>query len=281
MLPGIADKHNLLPMYDRVYEKIRKIDTETIVMYEPVTWGLMSNKSDWGTGFDHPPGNDSYGTSLAWHYYCWIINVDPDPIRNESLPDYIRGICDEWQLPLYFETVRNDVIRLGGGASFITEFGTCNFNDPVTGKLNLEQCSIVMDGADKYFVPWTYWDSDFYSDDFKIVTDYIDIFARVYPIATNGYPISFLYNSTTRLFAYSFELNVSSREQASLNTEIFVPMYLYPKGFEVTVTSNLKWSFDKDSSRVLVSLNDSILNNFEQIEYLEFSTVSSVVIKSK
>lgn len=38
-LPGEAGKYNLMPLYDRVYSKIRQIDTETIVMYEPVTWG--------------------------------------------------------------------------------------------------------------------------------------------------------------------------------------------------------------------------------------------------
>lgn len=94
----------------------------------------MSNKTVYGTGFDHAPGNDPHRTSLAWHYYCWIINVDPDPIRNDTLPTYIKGICDEWQLPLYFDTVQNDLKKYGAAASFITEFGTCNFNDPVTGK---------------------------------------------------------------------------------------------------------------------------------------------------
>jgi endoglycosylceramidase len=282
-LPGVAGKTNLLPLYDRVHAKIREVDKDTIIMYEPVTWGIMSNEEAWGTGFDHAPGNDIAGTSLAWHYYCWIINVDPDPLRNDSLPQFIRGICDDWQLPLYFETVRNDLNRIGGGTSFITEFGSCNFNDPVTGQLNLDECDSIMSAADKNFVPWTYWASDFYSKNFRLLDEYLFVFGRVYPTATNGIPISLAYNSTTRVFAYSFEMNVSSKKQASLNTEIFLPYYLYYRSdFKVTLSSNLKWTFDFDTTKVLIALNDSVLENFESMKKSgALSTVSTVLIEPK
>ena len=35
-VPGFSGSNNLMPMYDRVYKEIRKIDNETIVFYEPV-----------------------------------------------------------------------------------------------------------------------------------------------------------------------------------------------------------------------------------------------------
>jgi hypothetical protein len=35
-VPGVSGSNNLMPMYDRVYKEIRKIDNETIVFYEPV-----------------------------------------------------------------------------------------------------------------------------------------------------------------------------------------------------------------------------------------------------
>lgn len=136
-----------------------------------------------------------------------------------------------------------------------------------------------MDGADKYLVPWTYWDSDFYDDNFKIIPDYINIFARVYPMATNGLPISLNFNSTTKYFNYTYEANVTTKAQAALNTEIFVPQVIYPKGFDVIVSDNLKWTFNANLSRVLVSLKDSILESFESREL--FTTLSNILIKSK
>lgn len=39
LLPGIAGSKNLLKLYDRTYETIRKYDKNTLIFYEPVTWG--------------------------------------------------------------------------------------------------------------------------------------------------------------------------------------------------------------------------------------------------
>lgn len=36
-LPGFADAFNLLPMYDKTYNEIRKYDQDTLVFYEPVS----------------------------------------------------------------------------------------------------------------------------------------------------------------------------------------------------------------------------------------------------
>lgn len=94
----------------------------------------MSNTTVFGSGFDHAPGKDPFRTALSWHYYCWIINIDNDPLRNGTLPSYIKGICDEWQLPLYFRTVQNDLRRYGAGASFLSEFGGCNYYNDQTGR---------------------------------------------------------------------------------------------------------------------------------------------------
>ena len=41
LLPGIAGQKNLMKLYDRTYETIRKYDQKTLVFYEPVTWGKL------------------------------------------------------------------------------------------------------------------------------------------------------------------------------------------------------------------------------------------------
>ncbi len=47
---------------------------------------------------------------------------------NGSLPILDRILCDDVQLFASFETVKNDMILIGDGASFLTEFGVCSFN---------------------------------------------------------------------------------------------------------------------------------------------------------
>lgn len=241
----------------------------------------MSNTTTFGTGFDHAPGHDPATTSLSWHYYCWVLNFDPNPIQNDTYPQFFRQVCDSWQLNLYFEIVEADLTRLGGGVSFLTEFGVCIFYDPISKKINLDECKATMDAADRYLVSWTYWDSNFYNDHSEIVYDIVNAFSRVYPTATNGVPLVLYYNSTTRFFSYSFNLNATTVNQASLATEIFVPMHLYPNGFNVTVSSNLNWFFDQDSSKLIVNLKTELLEILGRTGILgSFSTVSSVIVQS-
>ncbi len=69
----MAGHSNLLPLYDRAYATIRKYDPETLVFYETVTWGVLSDGKYFGTGFNRPPANDLNKTVFSWHYYCWLL----------------------------------------------------------------------------------------------------------------------------------------------------------------------------------------------------------------
>ena len=155
---------------------IRKYDPKTIIMYEPVTWGVMSTKGALSTGFTHPPGKDINSTALSWHYYCWLYDIDTNPLINGSLPAFGKKICEGWQLKDYFQTVEKEMQNLGGGASFLTEFGTCIFADKF-GQ-NIDECKYILDASDQHIQSWTYWDSDFYLDTFETNDDLINIFSR-------------------------------------------------------------------------------------------------------
>ncbi|CAF4535159.1 unnamed protein product, partial [Rotaria magnacalcarata] len=39
LLPGIAGATNLQPFYDKLAKAIRSVDEDTLIFYEPVTWG--------------------------------------------------------------------------------------------------------------------------------------------------------------------------------------------------------------------------------------------------
>ncbi len=39
LLPGVAGATNLQPFYEKIAKAIRSVDNDTLIFYEPVTWG--------------------------------------------------------------------------------------------------------------------------------------------------------------------------------------------------------------------------------------------------
>ena len=251
--------------------------------HQKVTWGIMSNKSAVGTGFDHAPGYDVERTVFSWHYYCWLLAVEAHPMINGTYPNFTRSFCDGWQLRTYFDVVESDMERIGGGASFLTEFGQCdypNFSDK--NDTNQDECRFILESSDSHFQSWTYWDWDFYTHDYQVNYYKLNLFSRVYPTATNGLPKTLFYNSTTQFFSYTYEANVTSLKQAVLPTEIFIPLHLYPNNnFQVTVSPSLTWTFDTDSSKVFVYLNNAALNWIFNRGIKDFDNLVTVKIQQK
>ena len=255
LIPGMAGRKNLLPFYDNVYKTIRKYDNDTLVFYEPVTWGILSTGSEFGTGFNRAPASDSNRTVLSWHYYCWLLQFNANPLVNDSYPAYDRIICDDIQREVAFKAVNIDRERTGGG-SFLTEFGVCAFNTS-NGTLITTECQYVLDISDQYFVSWSYWNSKtFYNADGSVNYPIINIFSRVYPHSTSGTPVNLYYNTTTLLFIYEYVHDPIIQAP----TEIFIPDFLYPKGFHVSVSNHLKYNFDK-KTRLLLVTDDGTLNH--------------------
>ena len=102
------------------------------------------------------------------------------------------------------------------------------------------------------------------------------MFSRVYPQLVNGQPLNLSFNVTTRVFAFEFELNVTSWKQAQLSTEIFVPGHIYNKetslvGFEVSVEPSVffDWTYDQDVSLIYVQLKSSYILKIQQQEEVE------------
>jgi len=121
-LPAYTGQHNLLKLYDRTYDTIRKNDQDTLVFYEPVTWGVLFNGKYSGTGFSRPPGNDPKKTVFSWHYYCWFLNLTPNPLDKHGRYYWFdKVLCDNLQLKGSFEVVKSDMVALGGGPSFLSK----------------------------------------------------------------------------------------------------------------------------------------------------------------
>ncbi len=100
---------------------------------------------------------------------------------------------------------------------------------------------------------------------------------------TNGIPIDLNYNTVTKDFTFSYELNLNTINHASSPTEIMVPSHVYPNGFEVILSEHLKWSYDESNYIVSIYLNEDLLkeNNYDNKYSFEDIIYCKVKIYSK
>lgn len=66
MIPGLSESINMQDAYDIIAKKIREVDPEHSICFEPVTW-----LNYFRAGFKHPPGGRRYANSsiFCYHYY--------------------------------------------------------------------------------------------------------------------------------------------------------------------------------------------------------------------
>src|SRR5215475_10286892 len=76
LIPGIADHKTMEPLWNKGNDAIRTVDNTTIVMFEGVTYDILS-------GFNNVPGGDGSKTAQSYHYY--------NPPQLGSIEDTIKN----------------------------------------------------------------------------------------------------------------------------------------------------------------------------------------------
>ena len=241
-LPGKAGSQNLLPMYHKIARAIREVDNDTIIMYEPVTWGYVLNGETLGTGMEMVPGGPEFmdRSALSYHLYCWIHDGNHDPLTL-----FQKVVCDEIQARDIISTAQEDIRQTGGGF-FLTEFGGCQ-PDGNKNSSDTVQCEDMMRVADDHFASWTYWDEDFFDGQGHVQWNILKPFVRAYPRATAGTPLKLTWDPDTYSMGYDFFLD----PEINAPTEIFIPPMYYPLGIIVTITEGLTYEFDKENHVLL------------------------------
>lgn len=255
LLPGNAGRKNLMPFYDIISKAIREIDGDRVILYEPVTWGMILNGQVSGSGFDHVPGGDNFKDKsvFSFHYYCWWYSSD----------DMARKTCDQIFGPKVFEQAARDV-KTTGGAAMLTEWGQgCNFDADLPTDINSE-CNQIMDLADKHFMSWTDWYfGEHLNGRFEISDNAMQIFSRTYARSIAGIPQQMFYNVTDKSFKLCFQPGMDG-SISSMESELFVPFEVqYPQGIHLDLTTNLKLvSMDQKTGKVVLQ-NREIENKME------------------
>jgi len=241
----VAGASHLMPLYDTLSDAIRSVDTETIIFYEPATWGILYPSGVLGSGFNRVPGGSSFNnrSALSYHYYCWL---DPGDNQTAPYPPLKRYACDEFLGPLVIKTVVDEV-QLTGGALFMTEWGICSPNGDNSTEGTIE-CEAVMKLADDYLQSWTYWDGGFYLPDGNVNLPKVKSFARTYAQAIAGHPLEMSFNVSTAQFSFSYAMDV----EILAPTEIFIPTKIhYPNGYDVKTSDNIKWKVSPDNGNII------------------------------
>jgi hypothetical protein len=82
MFPQYADRYNLMPMYKRVNEAIRKNDPDRIVFFE----NSIGASTELQNGFDEGPGGreSNHKQAFSYHIYCLQNSSNGDPLNRTT-----------------------------------------------------------------------------------------------------------------------------------------------------------------------------------------------------
>jgi endoglycosylceramidase len=224
-VPGVAGAKNLIRMHDAVAAGIRKHDQRHIVFFEPVTWGMVFNGTDTGSGFTRVPGGPEYMNTSAYSYHWY---------GKEKL-----------QSELVYKAVDEDLATFGG-SSMMTEGLACR-DEAMAG------CEVVLNQLDDHLQSWTDYGYS-QGETFDPSAKQQKSWARTYARAIGGRPLNTSFNIDTKIFRMCFMLdpsqNVGSPDDGA-ETEIFASIkHIYPGGAAVThMTDNLKLKGTKPITR--------------------------------
>jgi endoglycosylceramidase len=227
LLPGVAGRNNLQPLYNKISKAIRSVDNDHIILYEPVTWGMIFNGEISGSGFDEVPGGIEFADKsiFSFHYYCWWY-------QNTT---FAKQTCDKLFGPKVFNQVQEDVQKMGG-SYMLTEWGLgC---DPANQLI--QECNSIMDLADKHLISWTNWyffddQNSPSTDDWNQNIDEIKIFSRTFAKSVAGIPSKMHFNTNNNNFelCYNVDINISAPTEIYLNNDIH-----YSNGFNIHLNGN-------------------------------------------
>lgn len=193
---GVADSKNLAPFYDRVAAKIRSVDVDTPIFFEPASGGAFFEGQ---IAFEHGPGGQSFNARgknvFSWHAYCPIIQADGIHfnISNAILNFVRKEVCEIFQ-HMDMQNRAAEVAKRGFGG-FLSEFGSI----PST-KIAAEYMDSMMQELDKIQHSFTFW--ELYS--LKNAPQFIrDSLRRSYPMKVPGTVVQYSTHNETTINASS------------------------------------------------------------------------------
>ena len=219
--PPYAEKNNLVKLYSYLTQRIRNVDTNHIIFFQPVLGGNFEDL--FNTGFDsNPVGENSV---FSYHIYCPVFQADV----HHTHPNIISyGICNIDNLE-FLKLRYNDTIKLQS-AGFLTEFGAYY----EYSKYPVELMRNIFDNLDLYGHSWTYWAG--FPDNKTLLRE----LSRTYALYVGGKVIDTYFNSELS----EYYLKYTSNGNPSV---IYINRNLrYINGINISYSDCSKVIFSKD-----------------------------------
>jgi len=216
----------LQPLYSEVHKRVREVDNNTILFFEPMVDDAT------GVGLQKGPGGPGYNDkqALSHHVYCGIVDNDGEP----DVPAVCHGIDS-----FMFKNHQKNADKIGIPA-FLTEFGAVS-----NSSRSATEISYVADLADEHLNSWSYWQfkgyndittqarpasiEGFYDEKGNLQSEKVKALSRNYFYATCGLPIKQHFNHKTAEFTFTYKPKNNCN---GANSELFISEdFYYPNGF--------------------------------------------------
>jgi len=247
-IPGYTTNKHVIPFYNKLYNALKKIDSEFIYMLEtvpfPDTLPFFGGHSV--SGFRSAPLGEAAleFQVLNLHSYCCMAKGDACETGEPLLIDSI-GLCPSFhKRKLYKNKAQADKL---GIPLIITEFGACSDT-----KACYNEMKGFLDAADVHLTSWAYWMYKPFGDHTTSARDDMEgIFyengvpqavkeralTRTYIQAYQGVPLSAQFDYETGFFFSKFylDLNINAPSCLYLNRQLFYKNFA--EDFELKVTN--------------------------------------------
>jgi len=228
--PGVADRENLAPFYKRLAGAIRDVDSNHLIMFEPIPW------NNWfKSGFDEKPCDAAFENKsvYAYHYYH-----PPDLMAPSEYMGYRT----------------QDAKRLRS-AGFLTEFSASwNVPDNTAPQHDLQHAKDVIAAAESFKQSWSGWeykvfhpssgrhpmtpgDMSMFHPNGTLDSGIVSAVSQPYARAVAGSIISNKFTEAKCDCRSSYVLKYNVSKSCKLPTEVYANEAMhYPGGLTVTVS---------------------------------------------
>ncbi|KAF9091194.1 hypothetical protein BGX23_005399 [Mortierella sp. AD031] len=198
LVPGVADRVNMEPLWNKGNAAIRTEDPTTIVMFEGSTFDILA-------GFNNVPGGDGSKTAHSYHYY--------KPPQLGSIETTILNRIKD-----------NNRLKTAG---MLTEFHFWG-----TDAASLSSILEATQQADRYLQSWAGWAYENLWDRTNAVPypELALLYARTYVEATAGTTKTMYFQDVTAKYWVSWTANTAITAPGLIR---FAPKYYYPDGIRV------------------------------------------------
>lgn len=233
---GFFEKRWLTRFYKRLIPAIRTADAERYIFFEPRSFGVNFGMKSYLKKVEDANASNP---KLVYAPHCYPRFVDVGKAYNKKAKK---------ELSKWFRK-RHDEIEMHHTPALLGEFGL----SPGRKDYDLFLYDLFRKTEDAH-MSWTYWSGDpggwgpLNAD--LTPSPILDKLLRVYPKATAGILNSYSFNETTRVFV----MNYTHLPAIAQPTEIGIPRYMFPNGYDVIVEGTTQYTLQTNPVNNTVSV---------------------------